>query len=209
MAKAKNKKQSKKIAEQKGENGIVIDGDAFMEAIERQKNELRITSAMRNGGTCNYGYSQKYEGGYSDTINVKRDALIHADLVDAFDAFNPHLAVICEEIGDNEIMEIETGQAKTKVATNKLLSFTVDAVKLRGSFEEGSIVLVGTKALSTGESVKLETPKIEWGDNYAFLPELSVAAQDLVHEVSAYHNGKIAPDPQGDLFEGDESDENK
>lgn len=201
MSKTKNKK----IVLNPNENGMVVDGNALMDALNRNENELRITSATRSGGTCNYGYSQRYEGGYSDTINVKRDALIHADLVNAFNAFNPHLAVICEEIGDNEIMEIETGECKTKVSTNKLLSFTVDAVKMRGSFEEGSIVLIGTKALSTGESVKLETPKIDWDDDYEFIRELSVAAQDLVHEVSAYHNGKIAPDPQGDLFEENDS----
>lgn len=182
-----------------GTGSVVIDGNKLLEALNAS--ELKITSATRAKGACSYAYSQRFAKGYSDSINVNRDALIHPDLVAAFDAFNPHLSLICEEIGDNEIMSIETGECKTKAATEKLLAFVVSSVNLNGNFEDGSIVLKGTKALSTGEVVKLETPKLKWSDKYSFLQELSVAAQQLVFEVTEYHNGKIADDPQLDLFE--------
>jgi hypothetical protein len=190
-----NKKQ---VTDNVGAETVVIDGNKFLSALSAT--ELRITSATRAKGACAYSYSQRSIKGFSDSINVNRDALMNPDLINSFDAFNPHLACICEEVGDNEIMSIEEAQCKTKAATEKLLAFVVSSVSFSGNLEDGTIVLKGTKALSTGEVVKLETPKIRWSDKYSFLQELSVAAQSLVYEVTEYHNGKIADDPQGDLF---------
>lgn len=165
----------------------------------------RITSAKLKDQSCHYSYVERLANGYQNAIGVKSDALIHSDLSKAFNNFNGHLAVICEEVLPKDVESIEECTGTKISTTDRLKVFTVTEVVLDGNFEDGSVVLKGDKLLSTSECVRLETPRVKWADRYHFTNELRMAVEELIDEVLAYHSGKIAEDPQLDLFE----DQNK
>jgi hypothetical protein len=191
MAKKANKKE------------VVIDGNALMDALQSET-QLKVTFAKLTEKeavvSCAYGYQERLLNGISKTITVFHEAPIHHDLKRAFDLFNGHLAVVCEEVGDNEVTDIENCEGKSKSANEKLQHFQVNEIKLQGNLEEGSVVMKGIKILSTGDEVKLETPKVKYTGKYEFINELVVAVQTIIEEVTQYHNGKCRPDMQGDLF---------
>lgn len=55
--------------------------------------------------------------------------------------------------------------------------------------------------------MQLVTPKVKWNGKYQFINELRGAIDKCIDEVEQYHNGKKAPDVQGELFTGQEENE--
>jgi len=157
---------------------------------------IRIKSGQLKDEYCNYSYEHKVALGVVNKYAVKSQVKFHPDLKAAFDKFNAHLAVICEEVSPKDIRDIDRGEGTKQAITDKLEAFTVDAFQLCGD----AIILIGQKLLTTGESVKLETPEIELEGSYEFSDELYNATLDLLDEILAYHAGeKKAPDPQQEI----------
>ena len=157
---------------------------------------IRIKSGQIKDEYCNYNYEHKVALGVVNKYAVKSQVKFHPDLKAAFDKFNAHLAVICEEVSPKEIRDIDTGEGTRQATTDKLKTFSVDAFQLSGD----AIILIGEKLLTTGESVKLETPEINLEGDYDFSDELYNATLDLFDEILAYHDGsKKAPDPQQEI----------
>lgn len=194
MAKTSNKKDAAMTVH-------LNEGDLEKMKALAEATAPRVTSAKLKDLGCHYSYNERLANGYSNNILVKSDALIHPDLAKAFNNFNGHLAVVCEEVLPKEVESIEECTGTKVSTTEKLAVFTVQEVVIDGNFEDGSVILKGEKLLSTNESARLETPKVKWSAKYDFLNELRMAVEILIEEVLAYHSGKIQPDPQGDLFE--------
>ncbi len=170
---------------------------------------IEIKGASLKDDFCNYTYELTQEPTKGDTCKRSGASIIHDDMKAAFKKLNVHLAVICEELPAEDIQDIEHfenmdfGEEQIKGSTQELVQrFTVSSFMLDGDGEKESITLVGEKRLSTGEYVKLTTPKKSWFGDYAFVNELRVAIDDLKIEVEEYMNGKAAPKMvQTEMFE--------
>lgn len=157
---------------------------------------IRIKAGQIKDEYCNYNYEHRVALGVTNKCAVKSQVKFHPDLKAAFDKFNAHLAVICEEVSPKDIRDIDTAEGTKQGTTDKLKTFTVDAFQLSGD----AIILIGQKLLTTGESVKLETPEIDLSGDYDFSEELYNATLDVLDEILAYHDGsKKAPDPQQEI----------
>jgi len=186
--------------------------DALKKAAERasekaKRKSIVITAAeLVDQMFCNYKYEHSVGPNTVNKVTTKSEVPVHSDLVVAFRNLDAHLAVICEEVNPALIGDInDIDHEPTAEAVQKFLvtHFIVD-----GSDDARSIVLKGTKDLSTGESIKLETPKIILDDSYPFATELSSTLQDLLREVEDYMKGtKQAENPQAELPFGDGTEE--
>ena len=181
------------------------ESDAVMDIeLSAADNTIEIKSAQLKDDFCNYSYEFKVAENTTDTINRKSSLVVHDDLKRAFKKLHPHLAVICEEIDHKSIKDIDRipewdpDKDYGHVSGMDMISlqvshFSVSAFKLEGTGENAGVVLIGQKRLSTGEYVKLETPRTTWDDDYPFIHDLRVAIDDLVVEVEEYMKGKSAP----------------
>ncbi len=155
---------------------------------------------------CHYSYSKEVAKGITDKATIKSQRPIHDDMKAAFRKLNPHLAVICEEVHNLEIgdidkmpvrpenMPLDEWEKSLEGIDKKLYAFVVSGIQYDGSGENEGVILIGKKTLSTGDSVQLTTPKIVWeASSYFFINELRVAARDLADEIMLYMDGKQAP----------------
>lgn len=173
------------------------------------KEQLRLVHATINGEHCTYSYTVRLLNGESDTITNDCGRAYHNDLKSAFKSFNSHLALITEQVEPSEIQRVEDGIGTTDEVTEKLLQFDVTAVKIEGNLEAGSIMLSGIKVLKTNDEIKLKTPKVSLDSDYEFINELVAAVQNLIVEVTAYHNCKSRPEPQMEMFAEEDEVENQ
>jgi hypothetical protein len=152
----------------------------------------KLTEDKDLNSICHYGYVEVMSNGSRRTILVKCDDPVHEDLIRAFARFNAQLAIICEEVEPGEVSDIDNSEG-----SDKLAQFTVSEVVTMGTIESGTVVLKGSKMLSTLEQVILQSPKVKTtDDDYSFINELLGAVQNLQQEVTAYHYGKVQYDPQ-------------
>jgi hypothetical protein len=202
------------------ENGhTVISGTAedltqtFKDATERIKNKNAIdvrSARLRDQLFCDYKYLFEASGA-TNKASITSEVPVHEDLVTAYKKLNPHLAVICEEVSPNEIVDIDDiGEYDDKIheegsLEHKMSHFVVTGFRLEGEGEREGVVLIGEKRLSTGEWLKLETPKVGWSDDYACVNELRVSIGDVIAEVEEYKDGKRAPEVQQSLFDEEEN----
>ena len=171
------------------------------EVIESQ--EIQIKAASLKGDFCHYTYEfeTQYKSGLtsSDKINRQGSLIIHDDMRKCFTKLNAHLAVICEEISGDSISDIETIEVynpdihKEGSLEHKISHFYVSSFTTTGVGENESVILSGSKRLTTGDYVELKSPKTAWDGNYIFINELRVAIDDLKTEVELYMNGKSQP----------------
>jgi len=107
--------------------------------------------------------------------------------------------VICEEIEPkkiNDIDDIEDYNPDDHKETSlefKVSKFFVDSFSITGTGEKEGVSISGSKMLSTGEYVKLSSPKTTWDGDYSFIMELRAVIDDAVLEVENYMNGKSQP----------------
>lgn len=173
------------------------------------------SATLVNSMHLNYSYDERVHDDVTDTISRKGRSPIHSDLRRAFWKLGPHLAVACEEVHLDESTDIdEYGgvpqfddaglQTYTDELDRQLMAFEVTSLLVQGTGDKAGVVLVGSKKLSTGDFVKLESPRICWASNYPFLHDLRLAHDTLIEEVQAYKLGKQAPAVvQGELFDGE------
>ena len=193
-----NKKQAKDIIS--APTHLTIDAEQLDKVLAKmQAPEMVVTSAKLHNGTCRYSYAMRTETGAHNTIKVTSDAAYHPDMGKAFSKLYAHLAVICEDVASKSVKNIEMGIGAFQEVTNKLQTYQVDEIAIMNNGE--GVVLKGLKILTTGDSVGLVTPIVNWSADYFFVNELKIAVDDIIEEVTAYHHGKVDPGPQLDLFE--------
>ncbi len=167
--------------------------------------------ALKDSMFCHYEYDHTVAANTTDNIKRKSQVPVHDDMINTFKDLNVHLALICEEIRPEEIIDIDklpemkpdTDDQDQDPLALKLSKFSVCAFKIVGNGENEGVVLTGQKVLSTLESVKLETPVVKWQSNYHFANELHVAVFNVVEEIEQYMEGKQAPPRQQELQFGD------
>jgi hypothetical protein len=159
-----------------------------------------IRGANIKDSFCNYIYELTSGPTYGDGIKRSGASIIHNDLQLAMDRLKPHLAVICEQIDDTKIKDIEdlenldpVGDYKTNSIEKKVFMFFVTGFTLEGSGENESVSLTGFRRLSTGDDLALKSPKTKWAGVYPFVDELRATVDLIIHEVEEYMNGKAAP----------------
>lgn len=197
----------------KAKKAVVLDGNKLMEVMAKKKaheEQLRVTHAALTNETCTYSYSVRLENGETDIITNECGRQFHNDLRQAFRLFDGHLAVITEQVDAEEVSDIDSCEGRNKKVSEKLIQTEVSDISIYGNLETGSVILKGTKLLKTTEQIKLPTPKTALDGDYAFVNELAGAVQNLIEEITAYHNGKSRPDAQLDIFkEAAKEDENQ
>lgn len=186
-----------------------------LERIERaglEKKNIEIRSGKLHGITCQFKYEHTVAENTTNTVKVDSAVPMHDDLPAAFAKLNVHLAVICEEIRPDELPDIDNlpvldtdpdlTDADQDPLALKLSRFQVTAFQISGTGENEGVVLTGSKILSTGDLVSLQTPAVKWRSPYAFSNELHIAVFDLVTEIEEYMNGKQAPPRQIEMYFG-------
>lgn len=157
---------------------------------------VNILSAALKNAMCNYSYEILDGVGEGDIINRKGSSIVHSDLIRAFRKLDVHLALICEEIDKSSISDIEhfenmkTVEFEDGTIEKAVSAFTANSVKT----DKSGVTVTGTKELSTGDHVTLQSPKVDWDDDYQFLGELKVVVDEIQFEVEEYMNGKKAPE---------------
>lgn len=149
---------------------------------------FHITSASINDGLCNYSFEITEGVGLGDTHNVKGKGIIYDDLQDAFYAINLHLAIIDGAIEDDEIEN-----PLDFVNDERVANYNITGFKIKGSTEDESVILVGTKHAETiSARIDLTTSKIALGafSGYKYSKQLQAAITNARYEVELYKAGK-------------------
>lgn len=149
-----------------------------------------ISLASIKDDFCNYSYIIKEGVGTNDEHDVKGSKMIADDLIHAFGKLNVHLAVIDDVFKhkDIEIDDIDKFHADETTA-----DYLVTGIKIKGSDENESVILVGNKSVScSGSRISIETPKIPLDNlsSYKWYKELKTAVENVRKEVSEYKEGK-------------------
>lgn len=159
-----------------------------------------INSAALKDSFCNYSYEIASGVTKGDVCNRKGSLLVHDDMKNAFKKLHPHLAVICEELDPKKINDIDSIEDydyelhKETGLEYKVSRFHVDSFQITGSGENEGVSIIGSKMLSTGEIVKLTSPKKAWEGDYIFIMELRAVMDDIISEVELYMTeGKSQP----------------
>lgn len=185
----------------KGSKENPISSEELRDVLEELVKPLEIKEAAVKDDYCNYSYELMTGKSEGDVIVRKGAAIVHKDMLDAFEKLNVHLAVIDDAFNYSKV-EIDDID---KMHDHELTGlFNVTGFKLRGNSETASVILVGTKFIKNGGYISLETPRIKFDSNYKFKNELKDAVDKCCREVEAYMNGKFAP-----AFEQTEMDFNE
>lgn len=155
---------------------------------EAQK-QFAIISASIKDGLCNYSFEILTGIGQGNTHNVKGKGIVDDDMHTAFQKFNAHLAVV-DDVFKHSGIDISNID---KMHNNELTAlFSVSGFKIKGDPENESISLIGSKNVSSGGTIELESPKIPLDalSSYEWYNELKEAADDARKEVQLYHQGK-------------------
>ncbi len=164
------------------------------------KKPIEIKGAALKDMFCNYSYDHTVAANIINSVSIKSEVPVHDDLINAFNNLNGHLVVICEEIEDADAYGSLEEMISDNDHSEKFKKYSVTSFKMEGEEESPAVTLSGTKRLTTGKHIKLETPKINLDQEYLFASELSIAIADVIDEVERYMTGKRAPDRQQELF---------
>lgn len=100
--------------------------------------------------------------------------LAHNDLIQSFITLVPHMMNICEMSGNSD-------------------DFRVTGIVLTQSDENNAVMFSGSKTLSTGKVLNLNSPLQDlYGSDYLMEDELVEAVEKAVDEVQQYLDGKCA-----------------
>ena len=202
-------------------------GGKFINALggfEGNDHEVKILAASLSTDFCKYKYeiiAGKLKG---DGLERTGANIVHEDLKNIFKKLHVHLALACEEIDATKVLDIENipnwddlpdetkDQPIKKLSAEEQLSkrvhaFLVGSIKINGTGENEGVIMSGSKTLSTGDLVGLQSPKITWDGNYHFINELRVIIDDIKEEVILYMNGKAAPKMEQTALEFPEGDD--
>lgn len=159
-------------------------------AIGENTKALQITSASIKDDFCNYSFDILTGTGVGDTHNVKGKGIIDPDMHEALRKFNVHLAIIDDAFVNSGIDVKQVEPLENHELTDR---YIVTGFKIKGSQENESIILMGSKYVSqAGGRIELETPKIPLDSlsSYKWYNELKEAADAARNEVELYKEGK-------------------
>jgi hypothetical protein len=159
-------------------------------ASSEEEKIFTIKEASLKDDFCNYKFEILRGVGSGDTHSVNGSGIIEDDMRDAFARLNVHLATIDDvfKLSGIELDNIDDFH------NHELTShYHVTGFKIKGSKENESIILIGSKFVGTaGGRIELATPKIPLDNlsSYQWYNELKKAADDAREEVELYKEGK-------------------
>ena len=154
-----------------------------------KKISYEITSAAIKDDYCHYSFDITEGTGEGDTHAVKGKGIIDDDMREVFTRLNVHLACI-DDIFKHSKTEVKS---INKMHNNELTGlYRVEGFKIKGSEDNMSVILIGTKYLSTSGHMALDTPKIALDKHsaYKWWSELKDVITDACEEVKLYKEGK-------------------
>lgn len=155
--------------------------------------EISIREAVIKDGICNYSYDILQGVGEGATHSVKGPGIVKKELTDAYERLNVHLAAI-DEIFKHSAIEVTDIDKLHKHDLTGL--YDVTGFKIKGSIECESIILSGTKYVSSaGGRIDMKTPKIDLDNlsSYKWYNELKDAINEVRRGVEKYHGGYYDP----------------
>lgn len=187
-----------------------VENESIDEKIDQEiapvVKEFTIKEADIKDGLCNYSYEISSGISKGDTHKVKGSGIIMDDMINAFAKFNVHLAVIDDSF---KLSGIEIEDIDTEHSSDIAFAYTVTGFKISGHLDDESIILKGSKFVSTaGGRISLESPKIplDHSSSYKWYNELKAATDKVRQEVELYKDGKFIVSEENEE-EGD--DENQ
>lgn len=155
--------------------------------------EFEITAASIKDDLCNYSFDIVKGLGAGDTHKVSGKGIVDSDLLTAMAKFNVHLAAIddCFKHSGIDIDDIDMMHGH-ELATNII----VTGFRIKGGSENESIILTGTKHVSTsGDRMQISSPAILLDElsSYPWAKQLKKAADKARMEVRLYKEGKYTP----------------
>lgn len=144
-----------------------------------------IKGKLDKDGNLIVSYNERLPDGNQRIVKDEENTTpVHPDLINAFQALNPHLASLCEQYNKEGAITEEI----------ECRSFS-----LKGEDDSSGITLSGVRKVANNKSFAINTPFLHWGreDNYANMQELMESVEHCEDEVKEYLiNGKHAADPQ-------------
>lgn len=166
--------------------------------------EYAITSAVIKDDFCNYSFDVLDGVGVGDTHNVKGRGIVLDDLKDAFAKFNVHLAAIDDVFKHSgvDVKNIDKMRSHEHTAL-----YICSGFKIKGSEESKMLILMGSKFVSVGGYVSVETPQVllDKFSSYIWWKELRDALDVALLEVEDYKEGKCVPVVKDDFIDPKQS----
>jgi hypothetical protein len=185
MGKGKNKNEFK---------GRLLGGaksrEDAIKAVDQKT--FRILDAKIKDDFCHYGYEVTEGAGLGDPHNVKGANLIKDTLSEAFAKLRVHLAVIDDAF---EYKGIKIADIDKMHGDDTTGLFHVTGFKIKGNDEAETVTLIGSKYLSGGSRMELESPAIPMDSlsSYKWYNELKDAVEAARYEVALYKEGNYTP----------------
>ena len=128
----------------------------------------------------------------------------HQDLTNAFKALHVHLALICEQMSENNgIVSIKKKSSSEILSSMRTLEMvnqhSVTGFSIGGEDEHEGVTLIGQRKLTSGDVLNLISPFKKWSSDYKHASDLEVEMQVVLQECLEYLHGKHAPNPQLEL----------
>lgn len=167
---------------------------------EKPTKEYAITNAVIKDDFCNYGFDVLDGIGIGDTHNVKGRGMVLDDLKDSFQKLNVHLAAIDDVFKHSNIEVKNIGSMQNHELAGL---YRCNGFKIKGSEDNKTVVLTGTKFVSVGGQIAMESPKIllDKFSSYTWHNELSEALDAAIIEVEMYKEGKYVPVVEDDFVD--------
>lgn len=166
-------------------------------------------AAIKNRIFLSSEYVEKLNG-VNKTRKEDSDAIVHDDLIHAFQKMVPHFALLTEQVPESEVESIILNNRE--IPGDLLHKIKVTGISVGGSGESEGITISGAKRLSNGKTVNFNTPFTKWeavDEGYKFISELINVLEDLKDEVVAYMEGKQGTKAQTEMSFGDEEEEDE
>lgn len=182
------------------------------QSVDVKRNISKAKLAKNGGLEVTFEETVTFTDENGKTVELNREPSIicknipHDDLINAFALLRPHLAIItdCVEAHKKTLYDLDDD-------VESLEKFKVTSFSKGGTGEHEGVTISGSKKLSGGRILNLNTPFTKYydeNDPYDHADELSSLITHICNEVEAYLDGKIAPDAQLDMFEStDESED--
>lgn len=159
--------------------------------IERVKNKSYfIKEASVKDGLCNYTYEISEGIGIGESHSVKGAGIVKDSLPESFARLSVHLAWVDDAFKrineDAEIKDID--KLHMDDTTTR---YHVTGIKIKGGVSDESVILVGSKYVSSGGRIDLVSPKIALDNlsSYKWYNELKAEIDKCRREVELYKEG--------------------
>ncbi|MBA3673461.1 MAG: hypothetical protein H0W75_00640 [Chitinophagaceae bacterium] len=175
----------------KGTKENPITTDDLAKVIADLEKPVEIKDAKIKDDFGIYSYEIMSGVGKGDLIKNRQGAsIIHDDMKDAFEKLNVHLAIIDDAFKYSQIEIDDINDMHDHELTGH---FYVSGLRVNGDDGNKSVILLGTKWISEGGNISLETPKIKLDSQYKWVDDLKEAVDACINEVEQYMGGKCAP----------------